>query len=140
MCIRDSTVKIADESSENILGIDFLQKFRLHLDPRTKEITFQSAPSRALFATKNFTIPPFATTMVQARTFQNIDRQLHYNRRHRRTKATLDIRTLNTSQLRQQKSVYYANPELRSARGQYQHRRHTRHPEYRKRGTNSLQR
>ena len=46
------TVKIADESSENILGIDFLQKFRLHLDPKTKEITFQSAPSRALFATK----------------------------------------------------------------------------------------
>ena len=27
------TVKIADESSENILGIDFLQKFWLHLDP-----------------------------------------------------------------------------------------------------------
>ncbi len=71
-------VKIADESSENILGIDFLQKFWLHLDPRTKEITFQSAPSRALFATRNFTIPPFATTLVQARTFQNIDRQLHY--------------------------------------------------------------
>jgi hypothetical protein len=48
------------------------------LDPKTKEITFQSAPFRALFATKNFTIPPFATTLVQARTFQNIDRQLHY--------------------------------------------------------------
>jgi len=72
------TVKIANESSENILGIDFLQKFRLHLDPKTKEITFQSAPSRALFATKNFTIPPFATTLVQARTFQNIDQKLHY--------------------------------------------------------------
>jgi hypothetical protein len=71
-------VKIADESSENILGIDFLQKFRLHLDPKMKEITFQSAPSRALFATKNFTIPPFATTLVQARTFQNINSQLHY--------------------------------------------------------------
>jgi Reverse transcriptase (RNA-dependent DNA polymerase)/RNase H-like domain found in reverse transcriptase len=71
-------VKIADESSENILGIDFLQKFRLHLDPKMKEITFQSAPSRALFATKNFTIPPFATTLVQARTFQNIDSQLNY--------------------------------------------------------------
>ncbi len=71
-------VKIADESSENILGIDFLQKFRLHLDPKTKEISFQSAPSKALFATKNFTIPPFATNLVQARTFQNIDSQLHY--------------------------------------------------------------
>jgi hypothetical protein len=63
-------VKIADESSENILGIDFLQKFQLQVDPKTKEITFQSAPSRALFATKNFTIPPFATALVQARTFQ----------------------------------------------------------------------
>jgi ribosomal protein L13 len=26
-------MQIADESSENILGIDFLQKFQLHLDP-----------------------------------------------------------------------------------------------------------
>jgi hypothetical protein len=72
------TVQIADESSENILGIDFLQKFRLHLDPNTKDVTFQSAPSRALFATKNFSIPPFATTLVQARTFQTIDNKLHY--------------------------------------------------------------
>jgi hypothetical protein len=72
------TVQIADESSENIMGIDFLQKFQLHLDPNTKEVTFQSAPSRALFATKNFSIPPFATTLVQARMFQTIDSQLHY--------------------------------------------------------------
>ncbi len=34
------TVKIAEESSENILGIDFLQKFRLQLDPKTQEISF----------------------------------------------------------------------------------------------------
>ncbi len=72
------TVQIADESSENILCIDFLQKFWLHLDPKTKEVTFQSAPSKALFATKNFTMPPFATTMVQARTFQTINNRLHY--------------------------------------------------------------
>jgi len=72
------TVQIADESSKNILGINFLQKFRLHLDPKTKEITFQSAPSKALFATKNFTLPTFATTLVQARTFQAIDNKLHY--------------------------------------------------------------
>ncbi len=71
-------VQIADELSENILGIDFLQKFWLHLDPKTKEITFQSAPSKALFATKNFTMPPFATTLVQARMFQTLSKQLHY--------------------------------------------------------------
>jgi len=71
-------VQIADESSKNILGIDFLQKFRLHIDPKTKEITFRSAPSRALFATKNFTLPPFATTLVQARTFQDLDDKLPY--------------------------------------------------------------
>ncbi len=66
------TVQLANESSENILGIDFLQKFWLHIDTKTKEVTFQSAPSKALFATKNFTIPHFATTLVQARTFQTI--------------------------------------------------------------------
>ncbi len=72
------TVQIADELSENILGIDFLQKFRLHLDPKTKEVTFLSTPSPALFATKNFTLPPFATTLVQARTFQTVDDKLNY--------------------------------------------------------------
>jgi hypothetical protein len=72
------TVQIADESSENIFGIEFLQKFWLHLDPNTEEVTFQSAPSKALFATKNFTIPPFATALVQARTLQTIDSQFHY--------------------------------------------------------------
>ncbi len=35
------TVQIADKSSKNILGIDFLQKFWLHLDPKTMEVTFQ---------------------------------------------------------------------------------------------------
>ncbi len=72
------TVQIADESSENILGIDFLQKFRLHLNPKTKEIAFLPNPSKALFATKNFTLPPFATALVQARTFQTIDDKLNY--------------------------------------------------------------
>ena len=72
------TVQIADEFSENILGIDFLQKFWLRVDPKTEEFTFQTAPSKALFATKNFTIPPFTTVLAQARTFQDIDPQLHY--------------------------------------------------------------
>jgi len=72
------TVQIADKLSENILGIDFLQKFRLHLDPKTKEVTFLSTPSQALFATKNFTLPPFATSLVQARTFQAINNKLNY--------------------------------------------------------------
>jgi hypothetical protein len=58
------TVQIADETSENILGIDFLQKFQLHINPSTKEITFQSQPSRALFAQRNITIPPFTTTLI----------------------------------------------------------------------------
>jgi hypothetical protein len=71
-------VQIVNEESENILGIDFLQKFRLHLNPKTKEITFQSAPSQALFTTNNFRMPPLATTLVQARTFQTLNDRLHY--------------------------------------------------------------
>jgi hypothetical protein len=72
------TVQIADESSENILGIDFLQKFRQHINPRTGEVTFQPEPSQALFATRNFTIPPLTTTLVQAITFQTINNHLHF--------------------------------------------------------------
>jgi RNase H-like domain found in reverse transcriptase len=71
-------VQISDELSENILGIDFLQKFRLHLDPKTQQITFPPTPSKALFTTKNFTLPPFATALIQARTFQTINDKLNY--------------------------------------------------------------
>jgi hypothetical protein len=41
-------------------------------------VTFLSTPALALFATKNFTLPPFATTLVQARTFQTIDNKLNF--------------------------------------------------------------
>jgi hypothetical protein len=34
------TVQISDEFSEKTLGIDFLQKFRLHLDHKTQQIRF----------------------------------------------------------------------------------------------------
>jgi len=72
------TVQLSDEFSESILGIDFLQKFRLHLDPKTQQIRILPTPSKALLATKNFTLPPFETTFVQARTFQTIDGSLNY--------------------------------------------------------------
>jgi hypothetical protein len=72
------TVQISDELSENILGIDFLQKFWLHLDPKTKQISFLPTSSKAIFATKYFTLPPLATVLIQARTFQTIDDKLNY--------------------------------------------------------------
>jgi hypothetical protein len=53
------TVQISDELCENILGIDFLQKFWLHLDPKTQQVTFLPTPSKALFSTKNLHYLPF---------------------------------------------------------------------------------
>jgi hypothetical protein len=71
-------VQISDELSENILGIDFLQKFWLHDNPKTQQITFLATPSKALFATKNFMLPPFTTALIQVRTFQTINDKLNY--------------------------------------------------------------
>ncbi len=67
-----------DEPSENILGIDFLQKFRLHYDQQNQQTQFLPNPSKALFATKSFTLPPFSTSLVQARSFQKIDNPQNY--------------------------------------------------------------
>jgi hypothetical protein len=64
-CIHN--IKITDEFSENILSIDFLQKHRLHFDQKTQQTSFLQTPSKAIFATKNFTLPPLTTTLVQAR-------------------------------------------------------------------------
>jgi hypothetical protein len=69
-------VQVSDEFSENTLGCYFLQKFWLHFNHKTQQIEFLPTPSKALFATRNFTLPPFATTLVQARTFQTIDKDM----------------------------------------------------------------
>ena len=108
------TVQLAEEFSENILGIDFLQKFRLRVDPKTGEFTFQTAPSTALFATKNFTLPPFTTTLVQARTFQNTDPQLHYIADIGAPKQPWlsGLSTLVSFDL--MKTMHFTDPELRS--------------------------
>ncbi len=71
-------VQITDKFSENILDIDFIQKFRLHFNHKTQQTQFLPTPSKALFATKNFTFPPFATTLVQARSFQTFDKEQNY--------------------------------------------------------------
>jgi hypothetical protein len=71
-------VHITDEFSENTLGIDFLQKHRLHFDGKTQQIRFLQTSSKAIFATKNFTLPPFATALVQARSFQTINEGQNY--------------------------------------------------------------
>jgi hypothetical protein len=69
---------ITDEFSENILGIDFLQRHWLHFDQKTQQTCFLQTPSKAIFATKNFTLPPFATTLTQARLFKAVNRNQNY--------------------------------------------------------------
>jgi hypothetical protein len=64
------TVVIMDEFSKNILLVDFVQKHQLHYNQNTQQLSFLQTPSKAIFAVKNFTVPPFAATMVQARSFQ----------------------------------------------------------------------
>jgi hypothetical protein len=71
-------VQITDELSENILGIDFLQKFWLHFDHKTQQTQFLPSLSKALFATKSFTLPPFSKSLVQARSFQKINNEQNY--------------------------------------------------------------
>jgi len=67
-----------DEFSENILGIDFLQKHQLHFDQNTQQTSFLQTPSKAIFATRNFMLPPLATTLVQARSFKAINKEQNY--------------------------------------------------------------
>ncbi len=129
---------IANKSSENILGIDFLQKFWLHLEPQHKRGHLPISTLQSTIRHKKLLNTSFCHHSSTCQNIPDHKQPAALHRRHRRTKATFDIWTLNTSQFRQQKSVYYANPELRSTRGQYQHRQHTRHPEYRKRGPNSF--
>jgi len=67
-----------DEFSENILSIDFLQKHQLHFNQNTQQTSFLQTPSKAIFATRNFTLPPLATTLVQARSFKAINKEQNY--------------------------------------------------------------
>jgi hypothetical protein len=72
------TVKITNEFSENTLGIDLIQKHRIPYDQKTQQVHFLQTLSKAIFATKKFTLPPLATTMVPARLFQTIYKEQNY--------------------------------------------------------------
>jgi hypothetical protein len=106
------TVQVSDKFSENTLGSDFLQKFQLHLNCKTQQIEYLPTPSKALFATRNFTQPPFATTLVQARTFQLIDKNMDYIADIGVPKQPLDIRTFHLGQLRQPKPLHHPVTKL----------------------------
>jgi hypothetical protein len=46
------TVIIKDEFSENISGVDFIQKHRLHYNHDNQQLSFLQTPSKAIFAVK----------------------------------------------------------------------------------------
>jgi hypothetical protein len=58
--------------------VDFIQKHQLHFNDNTQQLSFLQTPSKVIFTIKNFTLPPFATTMVQARSFQTIHEDQTY--------------------------------------------------------------
>jgi hypothetical protein len=51
------TITVKDKFSENIIGLDFIQKYRLHYDDENKHLNFLNTPSKALFAVKKTSIP-----------------------------------------------------------------------------------
>ncbi len=102
------TVIITDEFSENILGVDFIQKHTLHFHQNTQQISFLQTPSKAIFAIKNFTVPSFANTMVQARSFQTIYKKQTYV-------ADISI---------PKQSLHHTVTKLRTTQNQHQKRRH----------------
>jgi hypothetical protein len=54
-CVHTITVK--DKFSENIIGLDFIQKHRLHYDDEKKQLNFLNTPSKASFSVKKTSIP-----------------------------------------------------------------------------------
>jgi hypothetical protein len=81
------SVIVKDKLSKNTLGVDFIQKHRLHYDHATQQLRFLQTPSKAIFAVKNFTILLLATIMVQARSLQKTFKNQNY---------VADICALNT--------------------------------------------
>jgi len=74
------TVIILDKFSENTLGVDFIQKHRLHFNQNTQQLSFLQTLSKAIFTIKNFTFPPFATLVTKLRATQNQHRKRRYTR------------------------------------------------------------
>jgi hypothetical protein len=59
-------------------GYRFYTKTPKTLQLKTQQAHFLETPSKAIFATKNLTLPPFATTLVPARTFQTVNKEQNY--------------------------------------------------------------
>jgi hypothetical protein len=53
-----------DEISENIIGLDFIQKQRLHYNDKTRKIKFLTTLSKALCAIKKVVIPTLSKAVI----------------------------------------------------------------------------
>jgi hypothetical protein len=58
--------------------VDFIQKHGLHYNHGIQQLSFLQTLSKTLFAVKNFTISSFATTILQARSFQKSSKNENY--------------------------------------------------------------
>jgi hypothetical protein len=92
------TVKIADESSENILGIDFLQKIPATLGPQDKGDHLSIGTLQSTIRYKKFHDTSFCHHSGTSQNLPEHRPSAALHRGHRRSKAALDIRTFNTGQ------------------------------------------
>jgi hypothetical protein len=73
-----NNVFIKGESSENILGLDFIQKHQLHYNNDTQQLSFLHTPSKALFTLKKNMILSLSSAIMQARSFKKICQNMNY--------------------------------------------------------------
>ncbi len=67
-----------DELSDNIIGIDFLHKYRLHYDHQTWQIKFLTTPSKVLCAIKKTVIPALSNPVINDQYFGGFNANINY--------------------------------------------------------------
>ncbi len=80
--IKDKTFKyninVINQLTDNIIGIDFMHKHKLHYDIQTRQVKISGIDINQIVAKKEQTLPALATTVITAKYKGKVDKSVNY--------------------------------------------------------------
>ncbi len=71
-------INVINQLTDNIIGIDFMHKHKLHYDIQTRQVKIFGISIDQIVAIKEQTLPALASTVITAKYKGNVDKKCNY--------------------------------------------------------------
>ncbi len=72
------TVKVINQLTENIIGIDFMHKHKLHYKAQTRQVKIAGIEIDQIVAIKEQTLPALTSTVIMAKYEGKVNKDMKY--------------------------------------------------------------